>query len=156
VTRRSVGWTFVLVQFLLLGALIALPSRNDWSTPWWTTTLGGAVVIGGLGIVGFASLNLGRALTATPVPTKHGELVTTGLYRFTRHPIYSAVLLIVIGLVVRSGSLLHALVGAVTMLFFNRKARWEEAQLADRYPGYEAYAATTPRFVPSLLRIRRT
>ena len=37
---------------------------------------------------------------------------------------------------------------AVTVVFFHVKARWEEAQLAERYPGYREYAARTPRFIP--------
>jgi protein-S-isoprenylcysteine O-methyltransferase Ste14 len=40
----------------------------------------------------------------------------------------------------------------VTLGFFNVKARWEEARLAESYPGYRAYAARTPRFVPFLPR----
>jgi protein-S-isoprenylcysteine O-methyltransferase Ste14 len=36
----------------------------------------------------------------------------------------------------------------VTVVFFDRKARWEEAQLRERYPDYAEYASRTPRFVP--------
>jgi protein-S-isoprenylcysteine O-methyltransferase Ste14 len=50
--------------------------------------------------------------------------------------------------VLRSGSLITLAVGAVTVAFFNAKAAWEEKRLAERYPGYAAYAARTPRFIP--------
>jgi len=98
--------------------------------------------------VGVAALRLGAALTPTPVPTERGTLITGGLYTFVRHPIYTGVLIIVVGLVIRSGSLLTLLVGVATVWFFNAKAAWEEARLAERYPDYPAYAAVTPRFVP--------
>lgn len=87
-------------------------------------------------------------LTATPVPKAHAGLRTGGLYRFTRHPIYTGVLLFVIGTVVASGSVWKLALGVATVLFFNVKARWEESQLRAAYPGYEAYAARTPRLHP--------
>ena len=47
----------------------------------------------------------------------------------------------------------HALYGpggaAVALVgWFMAKARWEEGRLRSRYPGYDDYAADTPRFVP--------
>lgn len=33
-------------------------------------------------------------------------------------------------------------------VLFMAKARWEEARLRERYPGYADYARRTPRFVP--------
>ncbi len=36
----------------------------------------------------------------------------------------------------------------VTVMFVDREARWEEAQLSERYDRYAGYAARTPRFVP--------
>jgi protein-S-isoprenylcysteine O-methyltransferase Ste14 len=106
------------------------------------------LIVGGLAGIGVASLRLGSALTATPVPTERGSLTTGGLYRYVRHPIYTAVLGIVIGLVIRSGSVPSLAVGLATVGFFNVKARWEERRLAVAYPDYAAYAARTPRFIP--------
>ena len=95
-----------------------------------------------------ASLSLGRSLTPTPVPVNYGALKTGGLYRFVRHPIYTGVLAIVVGLTLRSGSWISLVVAAVTVVFFTVKARWEEGQLMERYSGYAVYAAQTPRYVP--------
>ena len=58
------------------------------------------------------------------------------------------VLSIVVGLTLRSGSVVTLSVALVTVVFFDRKARWEEAQLRERYPDYAEYASRTPRFVP--------
>ena len=135
-------------QVVLLVALVVLPGRDDWPTPPWLRTLAQLFVIAGFVVLVAASLRLGRALTPTPVPTEHSELQTGGLYRFVRHPIYTGVLLLVVGITMRSGSVVTLAVGIVTVVFFARKARWEEARLAERYPGYADYAARTPRFVP--------
>jgi len=56
--------------------------------------------------------------------------------------------LVVIGLALRSGSIVVAAVAAVAIGFFHVKAAWEERRLAATYPGYADYARTTPRFVP--------
>ncbi len=142
------GWAFVAGQVVLLVALVLLPGREDWPTPSWVWLVGQVLVIAGFVLMIVASLRLGRGLTATPVPNARGALITGGLYRYVRHPIYTGVLLIVVGLTLRSGSVVTLAVAVVTVVFFDRKARWEEAQLSDRYDGYTEYAARTPRFVP--------
>jgi len=148
VDRRITGWLFVGGQVALLVTLGLLPGRADWPTPSWVRTVGQAAVIGGAAVVVAASLRLGTGLTPTPVPSRRGHLVTSGLYRYVRHPIYTGVLTIVAGLTVRSGSYPTLALAVVTVVFFNGKAGWEEAQLSERYDGYTDYAARTPRFVP--------
>lgn len=135
-------------QAVLLVALVLLPGRSDWATPTWLDAVAGVLVVAGLGIVAVAALRLGTALTPTPVPTNSATLSTDGLYRFVRHPIYTGVLAVVVGVTVRSGSWIHLAIGAVTYLFFDRKAAWEERLLTERYGNYPAYAARTPKFVP--------
>jgi protein-S-isoprenylcysteine O-methyltransferase Ste14 len=83
------------------------------------------------------------------VPSASGHLTTDGLYRNVRHPIYSGVLLVTVGLVLRSGSVAGVAVGVALVVFFVVKARWEETRLNRRYPEYAAYAARTTRFVPA-------
>ena len=149
-SQRVTGWLFVLAQILLFVVLVAQPGGESWPVPTWLSLLGyGAMVVGGVVAV-IAGLRLGPSLTPTPVPTSHGQLTTTGFYRFSRHPIYSGVLLIVAGLVVRSGNLATLAVGLVGLAFFTVKARWEEDRLRERYPDYDAYAATVGRFLPRL------
>ncbi len=142
------GWLFVLAQAVLLVALVVLPGADHWPTPTWLRTVCSIFVFGGFALMGVAALGLGRSLTATPVPVLHGELKTGGLYRWMRHPIYTGVLAIVVGIAARSGNWLHAAIAVATVLFFDRKARWEEARLAEQYPGYGEYASQTPRFLP--------
>ena len=141
-------------QVVLLVLLIALPGSDDWPTPSWLRTIAQVVFVAGVVVLIVAALGLGRALTPTPVPAERGDLRTAGVYGYVRHPIYSGVLLIVVGVTLRSGSWLTVAVAVVTFVFFDRKARWEEARLAERYPQYADYAARTPRFVPRP-RVRR-
>ncbi|MEL7158057.1 MAG: methyltransferase [Actinomycetota bacterium] len=153
-SRRQIGWLFVVIQFLLLAALVLLPSGDDWSRPGWLQLLSTVVFVAGLAIVAAAALGLGPALTATPVPTAGGHLVTGGLFRFARHPIYTGVLLVVTAVAVRSGSVVTVAVAVVTIAFFWVKSSWEEVQLRRTYPDYDHYAAVTGRFFPRLGRAR--
>jgi len=151
---RRLGWLFVAAQVVLLVSLVLLPGGSAWPTPGWVEGVGLAISLFGALLAVVASRRLGPALTPTPVPTERGELTTAGLYGLVRHPIYTGVLSIVLGIVVRSGSVLVLAVGAVTLVFFTVKARWEEGQLLARYPTYRSYASTVPRFFPSLF-VRR-
>ena len=147
-SERHVGWTFVAVQAVLLVVLVALPAEDHWSTAGIVGTAGDVLVVVGFVLLGVAAVALGRSLTPTPVPVDDGELRTSGPYRSVRHPIYTGVLVIVVGLTLRSGSWPTLVVATVTTAFFHVKAAWEEGRLAERYPEYPAYAARTPRFVP--------
>ncbi len=77
-----------------------------------------------------------------------GELRSTGLYRYVRHPIYTGVMALAVGSAIPSGSLAIATTTLALVAWLVLKARWEERRLEIRYPAYAAYAARTPRFIP--------
>ncbi len=149
-SREMTGWLWVAGQAVLLVALVLLPGGDDWTTPGFLKAVATVFFFGGLALIAIAALNLGRALTPTPVPTKAGELKTSGLYGIVRHPIYTGVLAVVVGMTLGSGSFIKLAVAAATFVFFDRKSAWEEGQLRDRYPGYAAYASSTPKLIPGL------
>lgn len=77
-----------------------------------------------------------------------GGLVTTGPYRFVRHPIYTAVCIFVWAALLGSPSiqtLLFAVlvtIGAVIRIFC------EEHSLVRQYPEYKSYSRKTKRMIP--------
>lgn len=147
-SQRTTGWAFVGAQAVLLAGLILVPAADHVPVPDWLRTSMNVLFWVGVALAVVAGLVLGRSLTATPVPTDAATLRTTGPYRYVRHPIYSGVVLIVIALAVRSGNIVGLVLGAVTIVFFHVKAGWEEDRLRERFDGYDAYAASTPRFIP--------
>jgi protein-S-isoprenylcysteine O-methyltransferase Ste14 len=147
----TVGWVFVACQAALLLLLILTPGPKR-SVPLIVRYVAQVLFVGGLSVVVIAAFGLGRSLTPTPVPKKEGQLSTDGLFTFVRHPIYSGVMLAVIGMVLRSPSPAKIAVGLLLIVFFNVKARWEEQRLRNAYPGYSVYCERTPRFIPSLGR----
>jgi protein-S-isoprenylcysteine O-methyltransferase Ste14 len=149
-SRRTTGWVLVVIQVVLFVALAVTSGqgRSDWPTPPIVRGLAALCTLIGLVVVAVASLQLGRALTATPLPNGRGALRTGGLFGVVRHPLYSGVMLVVIGLAARSASWISAVLAVLTVAFFHGKARWEEQRLNEAFDGYATYAAVTPRFVP--------
>jgi protein-S-isoprenylcysteine O-methyltransferase Ste14 len=149
-TARRIGWSLVGVQVILFAALVVDPTGGDWSVPRPVSLLGWAMMLIGFLFAAASVPDLGSALTATPEP-KHGEsLRCDGAYARVRHPIYSAVLLVVAGRVLQGGSWWLVAVGLLTFGFFSAKAMWEERRLIARYPDYPDYSRHVPRFVPRL------
>jgi protein-S-isoprenylcysteine O-methyltransferase Ste14 len=77
------------------------------------------------------------------------RLVSHGIYRVIRHPIYSGDLLLVTGLQLALNSWL-VLGSCVLFVVVTRRAAAEEALLSTSFPEYSAYRRTSKRFVPFL------
>ncbi len=133
-------------------AWIIDPQWMAWSSiaiPTWLRWLGVAVV-GCSGIlILWTFQNLGKNLTDTVVTRKDHTLVTSGPYRYVRHPFYLSFALGVLG-----GSLVMAnwfvlLAGALPFGFLVARTRIEEAKLVERFGAeYQDYMRRVGRFVP--------
>jgi protein-S-isoprenylcysteine O-methyltransferase Ste14 len=148
--QRIIGWGLVALQFALLIALVVVPRRDV--QPIWLI-VGGTMLLAGAVLGWFAFRALGRALTPTPVPIADAGLRTTGIYAHVRHPIYTAVLLMVFGYVIAIGSWWSAGIAGVLVVFFIVKSRWEDRLLAEVYgEEWSAWAARTQALIPWFAR----
>ena len=145
---RRTAWSLVGAQFLLLAVILVPPGGEVWTMPGGLRWALRVVAVAGLAPMAIAAAALGRGLTAAPLPNAHAQLRTRGLYRLVRHPIYSGLLLSSLAWAAASGDLTAVVAAVVLVGLINVKARWEERRLAERFPGYPAYAAVTPRFLP--------
>lgn len=83
-------------------------------------------------------------------PTE-GGLVTTGPYRYVRHPIYAAALLFVWTGVAANASPLGVALGLVATAMLALRIVFEESLVRRRYPEYDDYARRTKRVIPFIL-----
>jgi len=78
------------------------------------------------------------------------QLVSHGVYRFVRHPIYGGDLLLLTGLELALNSWLVLVVLPITAVVI-RQARQEEGILSRAFPGYAEYRKRTKMLVPFVL-----
>jgi protein-S-isoprenylcysteine O-methyltransferase Ste14 len=88
-------------------------------------------------------VTLRRVIQVAPAPKEGGHLVAAGIYRWLRHPIYTAMALLLIGLWLRRPTLATGAGAAVVIVFLNVKARYEESLLLSAYAEYAAYRERT-------------
>lgn len=151
---RARGWWLVGWQFVGIAALVAPIGEPIWQLPpplRLALQLTGWLAMASLVVAG---LTLGRGLTAHPMPVPEGELVTSGLYRWVRHPIYASLLTAACAIALADPTAVRLLSVAGLWGLINLKARFEESLLRSAYPQYAAYASATGRFLPKLLRGR--
>jgi protein-S-isoprenylcysteine O-methyltransferase Ste14 len=100
---------------------------------------GAVLCVIGLLLMFSALASIRGAVQIAPEPRADAQLVTSGIYRRLRHPIYSAILLLVVGLFLRKPTVAVGVAAAVIIAFLLMKVRVEEKLLLARYPQYADY-----------------
>lgn len=111
---------------------------------------GGVLCLAGIALLLTAIRSIGRSIQIAPEPRADAALATHGPYRWFRHPIYTAIIAIVVGLFLRRPTVTAAIAAAVTTAFLVVKVRFEERLLLARYPEYADYRRRTMGVIPSL------
>jgi protein-S-isoprenylcysteine O-methyltransferase Ste14 len=113
--------------------------------------VGLGLLVSGLGLAVWARIYLGRNWGMPMTKKDEPELVTSGPYRFVRHPIYSGILLGVLGSALAT-NLYWLIALAVIGGYFVYSATAEERWLSESFPvAYPAYKEHTKMLVPFLL-----
>ena len=83
-----------------------------------------------------------------PTPLTHSALITTGPYRYVRHPMYVSVILVLLGLALGAGVMLGWVGFGMATLAVVGKTYLEEGYLTERYPEYRSYQQRVKRLIP--------
>ncbi len=113
--------------------------------------IGVVLFLSGLSLAVWARVHLGRNW-GMPMTTKdEPELVTSGPYRLVRHPIYSGILLAMLGTALAT-NIYWLIALAVVGAYFLYSARVEERLMTTTFPGaYPGYRAHTKMLIPFVL-----
>ena len=130
---------FSLIRLNAFGGLIPSPAVQ---------AIGIALWVLGLAFAIWARVYIGRNWGMPMTERVDPELVTTGPYRYVRHPIYSGVILALVGTGLAVG--LYWLIAAVAVsVYFVYSATVEEHTLAREFPStYPAYKRSTKMLIP--------
>jgi protein-S-isoprenylcysteine O-methyltransferase Ste14 len=113
--------------------------------------IGAALVLLGLGLAIFARIYLGRNWGMPMSRKAEPELVTGGPYAFVRHPIYTGIMLAMLGSAIGQ-SIIWALPLVLFVPYFLYSARREEDLMREQFPmQYPDYMQRTKMIVPFVL-----
>lgn len=110
-----------------------------------------ALQAAGVLVVIWARLTFGMRSFHVGSTATEGGLVTTGPYRFVRHPIYAGLLVVLAGVLVGHHDIATIIpVACITLALVVRIVAEERAVLRT-YPEYASYAQRTKRIIPWVL-----
>ena len=138
--------TISLAALLLMAlALVGLAVRGAFSPSQLIAII---AEVAAVALMVWARLTFGhRSFNAAANP-KVGGLVTTGPYRFIRHPIYTAACLFGWSGILAHLSPINVLLGVLLFVGAVGRILCEERLIVEVYPEYRAYAQATKRMVP--------
>lgn len=102
----------------------------------------------GMSLAVWARIYLGKNWGMPMTQKKSPELVTSGPYKYVRHPIYSGILLMVLGSIF-DVNIFWLLVFVVSLVFFIYSSLVEERLMSKQFPKvYPAYKSKTKMLIP--------
>ena len=136
----------VFSQFSLIGFMIIFSKGVLHSTAGITVLLLGAAI--GLWAIAY---NKTGNFNIRPVLKDGCTLIMTGPYRFIRHPMYTSVITMMLGVLVSTPTLLELTMFAMLILTLYLKARREEHLWCGHNEEYLNYRKNTKLFIPYIL-----
>src|SRR5262245_21261087 len=119
--------------------------------PTWLRWIGVAIGTGAGALLIWTLKHLGLNLTDTVVTRRQHTLVTSGPYRFVRHPFYTATALAIVANALVTANWFIFAAGVAVFALLVIRCRKEEENLVARFgDAYRDYAQRTGRFLPRL------
>jgi protein-S-isoprenylcysteine O-methyltransferase Ste14 len=140
---RFFGWEVIL-------GMLALNLRGWFVKPFaWYQLISWILLIVSLFQITYGVFllrNIGKPIDALEATT---QLVTNGIYRFIRHPLYASLLFLAWGIYFKSPSLLDSCLVVVASAFLFATARADEGECLVKFgEEYAAYMKKTKMFIP--------
>ncbi len=149
------GISYGYITFALLTLICAPLEHMFLATPVTMIhqIIGGILGLGGLlmGVLSFQAL--GRNFRVFAAPRRSGTLVKTGVYVWVRHPMYTGVVMGVLGYAIVWDAMRSLILVLGCAIFYVIKGVKEERLLREKYPDYDEYSRHTWRFIPYVVLI---
>ena len=152
-TILSPIWVVALILFFVS------PPWMAWSAlpfPMWLRWAGIGLAMVCLPFLAWVQNTLGNHWSVHLKLRADHKLVTDGLYKWIRHPMYVVLFLFIVSVGLVSASLLIAILNMLLIIVFYNRVNKEEEMMTQRFGDeYRAYKQRTGRFLP-IINYRRT
>lgn len=104
----------------------------------------------GVLLITIALIQLRKSITPFPTPLKNASLITSGIFKYLRHPIYSGIILLFLSSGVYYGSVYKILISFLIFGLLYLKTIHEEKLLEEKFSEYLSYKNKTGRLFPNI------
>ena len=133
----------VFLQFFIISLHFfqweIIPQKQIIQVSTFSYLMGFLIIIISCIILLVAIKDLGSNLSPSPRPKKNINLVTTGIYRFTRHPMYYSLIFISFGVFITKLSIYYLFLTTSLVLIIKLKIAIEEQYLNNKFKKYLLY-----------------
>jgi protein-S-isoprenylcysteine O-methyltransferase Ste14 len=150
----GVGWVIaqgaLFVLFLI--ALLSGDSVADVPGLIFAQVMGLVLALAGAALSVWSLMQHGWSVSPFPRPVDDAHLVSSGPYRYVRHPMYSGIVLFTLGVGLAYANPAVLLASFTFLVFFMAKTGREEDMLVEAVSGYRTYRSEVPwRLVPFVM-----
>ena len=142
--KKSYEFSLVLLQFSIIILhfihLEFIPKKEIMQVNFIFSFVGFLLIIISTIVMLISIKDLGSNLSPFPRPIVNGNLTTTGIYSFVRHPMYYSLILISFGFFITKLSFYHLCLTISLALIIKLKITLEEKYLNKKFKNYFIYA----------------
>ena len=143
ILKAAYEMTLVFLQFFIISLHFFkwefIPEKQIIQVTPFSYFVGFLIIIIALIILLVAIKDLGRNLSPFPRPINNSNLVTKGIYRFTRHPMYYSLIFISFGVFITKLSIYYLFLSTTLILIIKFKIALEEQYLKNKFKSYLLY-----------------
>jgi len=90
-------------------------------------------------IIVFSVKDIGKSLSPMPRPKENSKLITSGIYRLFRHPMYYSLIIISFSLFLKSLTVYSLILSILLTFIISNKIKIEEEYLTKKFHNYTSY-----------------
>ena len=90
-------------------------------------------------IIVFSAKDLGKSLSPMPRPKENSKLITSGIYRLFRHPMYYSLIIISFSFFLKSLTIYNLILSILLTFIISNKIKIEEEYLTKKFHNYTSY-----------------
>ncbi len=142
----------VVLQFTLLTAIV-FPAQHDILSAGIAWKITGIILMSAGLLIGLLAVGrINKFLSVMPKPVPGAQLITFGIYKLIRHPMYAALIAAGMGYAIFTLDIHRALLTLLLLVLFEFKTQYEELRMVELFPEYKSYQQQTGKFLPRLFK----